>query len=84
MASLTHYLSAMPFGNIKKYLEDLFSSVLSQLKKYLPSRNLKFNNSDISQSLKLRILMGKIVPISLKPNSTLNTLGCYGLSQASI
>jgi len=39
-------------GNI--ILEDLFSSVLSQFKKHHPSRNLKFNNLGIFQSLKLR------------------------------
>jgi len=39
----------------KNILEDLFSSVLSQLKKYQPFRNLKFKNLGTSQSLKLRI-----------------------------
>ena len=41
---------------------------------------MKFNNLGIFQSLKLRILMGKILPISLKPDFTPNTLGCYGLT----
>jgi len=50
----------MPFGNRKNILEDLFSSVLSQFKKYHPSGNLKFNYLGISQSLNLRILMEKI------------------------
>jgi len=63
----------------KNILEDLFSSVLSQFKKYHPSANTKFNNLRIFQSLKLRNLMGKILQISLKLNSTPNTLGCYGL-----
>jgi len=59
-ALLTHYRPTMPFGDRKKnILEDLFSSVLSQLKKYHPSGNLKFNYIGISQSLKLRILVGK-------------------------
>jgi len=40
--------------------EDLYSSVLSQFKKYHPSENLKFNNLGIFQSLKLRNLMGEI------------------------
>jgi len=53
--------------------------VLSQFKKYHPSGNLKFNNLSTSQSLKFRILMEKILPISLKLNSTPNPLGCYGL-----
>jgi len=56
----------MPFGNIKIILEDLFSSVLlSKFKKYHPSVTLKFNYLDIFRSLKLRILMEKILPISL-------------------
>jgi len=63
----------------KNMLEDLFSSVLSQFKKYHPSRNLKFNNLGIFQSLKLLNLIGKSLQISLKLNFTLNTLGCYGL-----
>jgi len=33
--------------------EDLFSSVLSELKKYQPSGNLKFNNLGILKSLKI-------------------------------
>jgi len=60
--TLTLYHPAMPFGNRKKnILEDLFSSVLSQFKKYPPSGNLKFNHLGIFQSLKLRILMEKSV-----------------------
>jgi len=43
----------------KNVFEDLFSSVWSQLKKYNSSGNLKFNNLDIFQSLKLRILLEK-------------------------
>jgi len=75
---LTHYSAAMPFGN--RILEDLFSSVLSKFKKYHLSGNLKFNNLGIFQSLKLRNLMRKIIPIPFKLNFTPNTLGCYGLS----
>jgi len=65
----------MPFGNRKKNtLEGLFSSVLSKfLKKYHPSGNLKFNNLGIFLSLKLRNLMWKILPISLKLNFTPNS-----------
>jgi len=55
----------MPFGN-RRY-QDLFSSELSQFKKYHPSGNLKFYHLAISQSLKFRILMGTILPISLEP-----------------
>jgi len=43
----------------KNILEDLFSSVLSQFKKYPSSGNLKFNYLGNFQSLKLRILMKK-------------------------
>jgi len=53
---------------------------LSKFKKYHPSENLKFNNLGLFQSLKLRNIMGKILPISLKFNFTPNTLGCYGLN----
>jgi len=41
---------------------------------------VKSNNSGISQSLKLRIFVGKILPISPKLNFTSNTSGCYGLT----
>ena len=70
---LTHYRPAMPFGNRKIYLEDLFCSALPQFKKYHPSGNLESNNLCIFQSLKLRILVEKILPISLKLNFTPNT-----------
>jgi len=66
-------------GTVKKILEDLFSSLWSQFKKYHPSGNLKFNYLSIFQSLKLRILIGKFVSISLNLNFTTNTFGCYGL-----
>jgi len=65
-------------------LEDLFRAVLSQFKKYHPSQNLKFNYLGIFQSLKLRIILGKIPPISLKLNFNPNTLGCYGLNLLSV
>jgi len=52
---------------------------LSQFKKYRPSGNLTFNYLGIFQSLKLRILVGKIRSISLL-NFTPNTSGCYGLN----
>jgi len=55
---------------------------LSQFKKYRPSGNLNFNNLGISQGLKWRNSMGKILRISLKLNFTPNTLGCYGLFKA--
>jgi len=79
LTCLTHYRPAMPFGNRKKHiLEDLFSLVLSQFKKYHPSGNGKFNNIAIFRSLKLRTLVEKILPISLKLNLTPHTLRCYG------
>jgi len=53
---------------VKNILEDLFSSVLSQFKKYHLSVNLKLNNLGIFQSLKLRNLREKILQISHKQN----------------
>jgi len=54
---------------------------MSQFKKiYYPFGNLKFDNLGIFQSLKLRTLLGKIPPISLKLNFAPNTLGCHGLN----
>jgi len=50
----------------KNILEDLFSFVLSRFRKYRPARSLKFDNLGISQRLKLRKLMEKILRISLK------------------
>jgi len=67
----------------KNILEDLSSSELSQFKKYHPSGNLKFNNLGIFHSLKLRILVGKILLISLNLNFTTNSLACYGLIETS-
>jgi len=78
---LSHYRPAYRSETEKNILEDLLSSVLSKFKKYHPSGNLKFYNLDIFQSLKLRTLMGKILPFSLKLNFTPNTLGCYGLNK---
>jgi len=43
----------------KNIFEDIFSSVLSQFKKYHPSGYLKINNLGIFQSLKLPISMKK-------------------------
>jgi len=43
----------------KIILEDLFSSVLLQFKKYHPSGNLKLKNLGIFQSLKIRDSTGK-------------------------
>ena len=54
---LTHCCPAMPIGNRKNIYEVLFSSVLSQFKKYHPPGNLKFNYLGIFQSLKSRNLM---------------------------
>ena len=54
------------------------------MKKYHPSGNLKCNYLSISQSLKLGILMEKILSISLKLNFNPNTLGCYGLVNSDV
>jgi len=59
----------------KNILEGLFSSELSFFLNH-PSGNLTFNNLGVFQSLKLRILREKILPISLKLNFAPNTLGC--------
>jgi len=66
--SLTRHRPAMPFGKSEIILEDLFSSVPSQFKKYHHSRNLRFNNLGIFQSLKLRNLLGKFLLNSLELN----------------
>jgi len=50
----------MPFGN-RKIFSGIFSVQYSQFKKYHLSENLKFINLGIFQSLKFRILMGKIL-----------------------
>jgi len=65
----------MPFGNRKKnILQDPFSSVLSQFKKYHPPGNPKFNNLGIFLALKFRTLIEKkILLISLELNFTPNT-----------
>jgi len=78
------HLSPLPPSDAvwkQKKIEDLFSSVLSQFKKYHPSRNLKLNSLGIPHGLKLRNLMGKILRISLKLNFTPNAFGCYGSIQ---
>jgi len=62
---LTHYRLAMPSETDIFILEDLFSSVLSQFKISHVSGNLTFNNLVIFQSLELRILVEKIVSISI-------------------
>jgi len=68
----------------KIILDDLFSLVLSQFKKYHPSGNLKFHYLGTFQSFKFRFLMEKILSISLRLNLTPNTLGCCGLKLVKI
>jgi len=63
----------MPLGNRKKYFRGSFSSALPQFKKDHASGSMKFNNLGIFKSLKLRILVGKNIPIFLKLNFTSNT-----------
>jgi len=79
-----HYFNPLPPSGAvrqqkKNILEDFFSSVLAQFKKYYSSGNLKFNYLGTFQSLKLRISMEKILSISPKQNFTPNTLGGYEL-----
>jgi len=57
------------------YFRGSFSSVLSKFKKYHPSGNLKFNDLGISQSIKLRNSIEKILRISLKLNITPKDFG---------
>jgi len=57
---------------------------LSKFKKYHPSENLAFNYLGIFKDAKLRILMEKILSISLKLNFTPKTLGCHGLTPSPI
>jgi len=53
--------------------------MLSHFKEYNSSKNMKLNNLDIFQSIKLRIYADIILQISLKLNFTPSILGCYGL-----
>ena len=56
-------INPLPLGSNavrkQKKIEDLFGSVILQFQKSHPSGNLKFNDLDILQSLKLRKLVGK-------------------------
>jgi len=73
----------MPFAYRKFYFTGSFQFriVTIKKKKYRPSGNLEFSNLDIFQSLKLRIVMEEIFPISLKPSFTPYTFGGYGLKK---
>jgi len=63
----------MPFGKRIKYFKGSFSvQYCHNLKNNHPSGNLKLNNLGIFQSLKLRILLENIIPISLKLNFSPN------------
>jgi len=66
----------MPLSNRKKYFRGSFQFSIVTVQKYHPCGNLKFNYLGIFQTLKLRILMGRILSTSLKLNVTPNTLGC--------
>jgi len=63
----------------KKYFRGSFQFIIVTIKKYQPSEYLKCDNLGIFQSSKLRTLVEKILPISLKRNFDRNTLGYYGL-----
>jgi len=67
------YFNPLPRTEKKHILEDHFSSVLSQFKKYQTPGYPKFNYSRIFQSLNLRISLGKTLSISLELNFTPNT-----------
>ena len=82
--SVRNFNPLPPSDAVRKQME-IFLRIFSvqychSLKNYHPSGNLKFNNLSIFFNLELRILMEKILPISLKLSFTPNTLGCYGLS----
>jgi len=70
----------MPFGNRKKYYRGSFQFSIVTVQKISTPGNLKFNYLGVFLCMKLRILMGEILPIFLKLNFTPNNLGCYGLS----
>jgi len=76
---LTHYHPTMPVGNSEKRYLRVFSVQYRHNSKNIapPPGNLKFDYLGIFQSLKLRISLGKILPISLQQNFTPNTLGCH-------
>jgi len=63
----------MSFENRKIYFRESFKFSIVTLQKYHPSGKLEFNNLGILKSFKFHILMGKILPVSLK--LTPNTLG---------
>jgi len=52
-------INPLPSSDAVRKKEDLFSSVLSQFKKYHPSGNLKFNYLGIFQSLKFAYFNGE-------------------------
>jgi len=70
----------------KKFRLCLIQFNIVAIKKYHPPPpgNLKCNKLGIFQSLKLRILAVKILPIPLKLNFAPNTSGCYGLKHFSL
>ena len=73
----------MQFGNRKFCFRGSFQFNTVTIHKISPLWNLKFDYLGIFQSLKLRILMEKILSISQKLNFAPNTLDCYGLIQPS-
>jgi len=60
-------------GNKKKYFRGSFQLSIVTIQKISPSGYLKFNNLGIFHSLKSRILMEKILPISRRLNFTPDT-----------
>jgi len=77
------YLNPLPPSDAARKQKNIFSSAVSQLKKYRPPGNLKLHYLRIFQSLKFRISMEKDPPICLKLISSPNTLGFYGLTPNS-
>jgi len=58
----------MPFGNRKFYFGGYIKLIIVTIKKISFPRNLKFYNLGIFKRLKLRILVEKLLPVSLKLN----------------
>jgi len=84
-AALIAKINPLPPSDAVRQQKKIFWRIFSvqychNIKESHPSGNLKFNYLGIFQSIKLRILVEKILLISLKQNFIRNTLGCYGLN----
>jgi len=71
----------MLFGNRNIYFRESFQFSIVTIKKYHLSGNPKSDYLGVFQTLKLLILLRKILSVTFKLNFTPNTLGCYGLNK---